>query len=306
MSEHIVHTAILEDSFSLVDYSDEILPEFKDFISRYRTFGSLGCITISGDQFSFRLLEECKALWKIRRPEDYVEQKLAFVLGWVSHRATDRQMKPIWTEPKPMGKGYDADPALSPTECSIYHEGFMFREYYAGDVNFRNAILPDELGHLEITRALKTAEFFPLVQTLVLRNLFTEQTIVKNAQDYNLWFEKIGLRRQRFYVDLGRYVRSAIYPEQGKLDEFVNQINFYDRNDAILQVAKRIRGGEKPDAAEISAAVAADPASHYGKALKLAYGYIKAASDYYSSDMPFEELKERLDIGKKGRDGNTV
>ncbi|MBP7402897.1 MAG: hypothetical protein KBA30_09800 [Clostridia bacterium] len=301
-----MHTAILEDSFSLVRLSDEIIPEFKDFIAKYARFGSLGCITISGDQFSFRLLEECKAVWKTRKPEDHVEQKLAYVLGWVSHRATDRQMKPIWTEPKPMGKGYDADPALSPTECSVYHEGLMFREYYAGDTLFRDAILPDELDRLPLARAVDLRGAAAFAQPMVLRNLFEEQTLVRDAADVNDWFEKVGLRRQRFYVDLGRYVRSAMTPDPAKLAEFVTDINYYDVNDDILRIARLIRDGGTPARDEVRAAVAAEPASHYGKALKLSFGYIRAASDYYASDMPFEVLKERLDIGKKGRDGNVV
>ena len=306
MSEHIVHTAILEDSFSLVRHSDAILPSFREIVTKYRSFGGLGCITISGDQFSFRLLEECKALWNNRCPEDKIEHKLAYVLGWVSHRATDRQMKPIWREPDPMGKGYDADPRLSPTECSVYHEGFMYREYYAGDPLFRDAILPGELDRLEFGRMVRTDTAASLLQTLVLRNLFALQTIQNDEADINGWFEKIGLRRQRFYVDLNRYVQAAMTPDPDKLYEHVQRILFFDRKDIILQAARKIRDGGTLSFDEVRSAVDAEPVSHYGKALKLSFSYILAASEYYASDMPFEELKLRLDIGKRGRDGNVV
>ncbi|MBP7401460.1 MAG: hypothetical protein KBA30_02475 [Clostridia bacterium] len=306
LSEHVVHTAILEDSFNLVRFSDGILPEFRDLCEKYRGFGALGCTTISGDQFSFRLLEECRAAWPDRQPGDGIESKLAYVLGWVSHRATDRQMKPIWTEPDPMGKGYDADPALSPTECSVYHEGFMFREYYMEHERFRDAILPGGLDALAGPLGIDAAQAAPFVQTLLLRNLFEEQTLVRDPTDVNKWFERVGLRRQRFYVDLNRYVRAILTPDPAKLDEFVVSIRFFDRNDAILRMARAIRDGAEPTSTDIEAAVAAEPESHYGKALRLSYGYIRAASDYYATDMPFEELKERLDIGKRGRDGRVV
>jgi len=306
LSEHIVHTAILEDCFSLATFSDEIIPDFRDLMTRYRDFGRLGCITVSGDRFTFRLLEECKTVWKGRKPEDKIEQKLAFVLGWVSHRAADRQMKPIWTEPKALGKGTDADPRLSPTDCSVYHEGFTFREYYSGNNNFRYALFQDELEKLGISEKVKINEVFSLVQPLILKNLFELQTLEKESENIHDWFEKIALRMQHFYVDINRYVRSAMTPDPEKLNEYVNDINFFDREDLIVKTVIKVRNGGTIGSDEIKRANGEEPKSHYGKALKMAYNYVKAASDYYSSDMSIDELKERLDIGKRGRDGNVV
>jgi len=44
----------------------------------------------------------------------------------------------------------------------------------------------------------------------------------------------------------------------------------------------------------------------HAQALKMGYGYLCAASEFFFSDMTPETLTERLDIGKKGRDGKSV
>lgn len=45
--------------------------------------------------------------------------QLAFILGWITHRAADRQMKPVFrANPDPEGR----NPAL----CSVYQDAFVF------------------------------------------------------------------------------------------------------------------------------------------------------------------------------------
>jgi hypothetical protein len=38
----------------------------------------------------------------------------------------------------------------------------------------------------------------------------------------------------------------------------------------------------------------------------MGYGYLKAASDFFTSDSDPEDLRNQLDIGKPGRDGKGV
>ena len=304
LSEHIVHTAILEDCFNLMTHSDEIPPEFRKIAAKYINFARLGCITISGDKFSFRLLEDCKAKWDTRRPEQMLEPVLSFVFGWVSHRAADRQMKPIWKEPdKPKGSA-DVDPKLSPTECSIYHEGAVFRKYYTESGNLRYVISSEKFADLDRGGRIKMDKLEGLMQALVLRNLFELQTIEED--DVDAWFEKVDLRTQRFYVDINRYVASALRPEPDKAEEYLTGINFYDDSDRIIAAAKRLRNGDTMDCEELKREIFEEPASHYGKALKLAYQYVKAAGVYFFTDMSIDTLKDHLDIGKPGRDGRPA
>ena len=308
MSEHIVHTAILEDSFALGSRSEEIIPAFRKLMTDHQAFAALGCTTISGDQFSFVLLEAIRPEWETRRPEAMLEQQLAYVLGWISHRATDRQMKPIWTEPPPRGKGYDADPRLSPTECSMYHEGFMFRRYYENHPVYRYAILDHEREQLPVSGLFADTDLNAFIETQLLRNLFEEQTLgnLWDPKDLNNWFEKVTLRRQRFYVAMDRYEQASAHPDPDKVEAHVVQTGFFDEDDRIIRLAEHLRAGGEASAADIRAAVSEQPSSHYGKALLRSYEYFLAASDYYAGAISLDEMKDRLDIGKKGRDGHVV
>ena len=91
-----------------------------------------------------------------------------------------------------------------------------------------------------------------------------------------------------------------------KVQTYIVEDGFYTRDDPVIDVARRLQHGEDVDAAEVEEAVAADATSHYGKALKIAMGYLRAADEFFTSDMDLETLKRRLDIGKAGRDGLAV
>ena len=100
MSENVTHTGVLDDCFRLMLVSDEICDAFKEVAQSENDFARLGGITRSGDRFTVQLLTDFRKRWEGRRPEDKLEPKLAFVLGWLTHRAADRQMKPSpWSEP---------------------------------------------------------------------------------------------------------------------------------------------------------------------------------------------------------------
>jgi hypothetical protein len=304
MSEHIVHTGILEDSIALMPYLKKIPPDFVKAIKGHIGFARLGCITVAGDQFSFRLLEEYKPLWKNR--DDLLEAKLAFVLGWVSHRACDRQMKPLWNIKEIFGRGSDADPSVSPTECSVYHEGTLFNLYYADNPVYRLAIFPEQLS------ALPGAELFniPLAEKFIESsygmNMLDIQTFPMPPPDQR-FMENLCVQAQKFYVDISRYARATANPNPALMDNYVKKINWYDSNDPIIAQAVFARRGGIPEPSLVEAALDNSATSHYGKALQMSLGYFLAAAEYFSNDgMSIDTLKDRLDIGKKGPGGLAV
>ncbi len=304
MSEHIVHTAILEDTFRIAKGLPGIPESFREVMKDYEGFAQLGCITVSGDQFSFRLLEQYKPLWAGR--DELLKAKTAFVLGWVSHRACDREMKPIWREPKLKGRGSDVDPNLSPTECSVYHEGVMFNRYYANTPKFRLAVYPQELSRVPASDFVNLDWAAQLIQQAFGASYMNIQTLKEDAEPQE-FFEEMCMRAQKFYVDPQRYTRSAGNPDPELTKEYVTGINWVDDNDKIVQLALRLRAEESPVAAEYQSAYDAVPESHYGKALHLSLSYILTAAEYFErADMGMDELKERLDIGKKGPGGLAV
>lgn len=304
MSEHIVHTAILEDSFRIGVGLSCIPESFREIMKNFEHFAQLGCITVSGDQFSFRLLEEYKPLWPHR--DELLKAKLAFVLGWVSHRACDREMKPIWKEPKMKGRGSDVDPALSPTECSVYHEGVMFNRYYRSNSKFYLTIYPEKTECLPGADMLDLERAASFIQMAFGACYLDIQTLNpdKGMQEF---FEELCMRSQKFYVDLRRYTRASENPEPDLTAQYVTDINWISDQDPLVHLASRLRRSEIPRTEEYDTAFSAQPLSHYGKALNLSLRYIATAAEYLENPtMEIEELKERLDIGKKGPGGLAV
>jgi hypothetical protein len=304
MSEHIVHTGILEDSVAIMPYLKEIPDDFVKAVQNHIGFARLGCITVAGDSFSFRLLEEYKPLWKNR--DDLLEAKLAFVLGWVSHRACDRQMKPIWHVVEISGRGSDANPAVSPTECSVYHEGTLYNIYYADNSIFRFAIFPEQLASgpgAELFNLPLAAEF---IESSYAMNMMDIQTILPPPTDQR-FIEDLCLRAQKFYVDVSRYTRAAGRPDPELKRNYVTGINWYNEQDGIIALARLLRHGGTPERRTVEQAMQTPAASYYGKALQLSLGYICSAAAYFTDDgMSIATLKDRLDIGKKGPGGLGV
>lgn len=309
MSEHIVHVAVYEDCLNLMGASAEISDDFKRVAAEFRDFGELGSTTVSGDQFSFKLLKEYRERWAERKPEDHLEYKLAFVFGWVSHRAADREMKPVWR----LGpiKELAAKQGLKPTECSIYHEGFMFREYYLNDPIFGLAVDPKRLADESAEFKARSQRLVTLMRSLVKRNLIETHTLKPDYDDVDGWFDRLRERQQTFHVSIDRYAEAALRPDPEKVRLYLTEVNFFDERDPVIVLCKKLRQSGTDAAAagigaEVAAAVRAPNASHYAKAVALGYSYLKAASDYYAGTIDFETLTDKLDIGKSGPQGIGV
>ena len=306
MSEHVVHIGIIEDSVSLMPYLKNIPENFTRAVEKHLGFARLGSITVAWDSFSFRLLEQYKPLWKNK--DDLLEAKLSFVVGWISHRACDRQMKPIWNVSEMMSRGSDADPSVSPTEISVYHEATLYNIFYSGNPVFRNAIFPDQLASwtgAELVNIPLLSEFIESSFGMNMINIQTFKAPPENTdQDF---MERVCLNAQKFYVDVNRYTRAAKSPVPENKKNFVKDIDWFNQDDEIIKVIWQIRQGFDPGAERVQKAIAATASSHYAQAVQLSLKYITAASDYLIDEgMGMDLLKDRLDIGKLGRGGIGV
>jgi hypothetical protein len=309
MSEHIVHTGILEDSVAIMPYLKKIPEGFFQSVQRHIGFARLGCITVSGDTYSFRLLEEYKPIWKKR--DDLLEAKLAFVLGWISHRACDREMKPIWHIVEISGRGSDANPVVSPTECSVYHEGTLYNLYYSGDPVFHLAIFPGHLAEWPGAELVDLPLMSEFIESSYAMNMMDIQTIPlpspgQHSSDQR-FIEDVCLRAQKFYVDINRYTRASSQAVPSLKKSYVIDINWYNENDLIVALVSRLRRGDSISGLDIEVSLNMPASSHYGRALQLSLRYIISAATYFTDDnMSIETLKECLDIGKKGPGGLGV
>ena len=305
MSENITHTAIVDDCFRLMLASEEIGEIFKQVAREQKEAAHLGAITRKGDSHTVQLLTEFRARWEERSPEDGLESKLAFVMGWLCHRAADRQMKPVFREVEPPGED-----RARPTHTSVYHDAFIFHEVYGGGKfsPYHAAMFQDRLEALPASQHLDVAAIEELIHVLVQRALVELHTFIPEETDIEAWIGGLLKVRQTFHVDRHRYAKAIAEPDPEWVKKAITDTHFYDRSDPRIAAARALQNGESitPERIREAAAAELDNPSHYEQALRTGYGYLVAASDFFRSEMSPKQLRERLDIGKKGRDGGVV
>lgn len=277
MSEHIVHTAIVDDCLVLIRRSPTIHPAFVAVVSEHAEIARLGGITRSGDKHNPRLLSELRAGYPWAADDSQSATRLAFVIGWLSHRAADRNFKEVF-------RRLDPDSTLSPRDCSVYHDVWALREVYG-----LNAAPFDA----ELLREGRDGTGFErLSRTLVQRALIGVHTLTPEAEP-GAWIDRLVRTRSTYRVNLHRYADALHRPDPDKVRRFITEPVFYDSDDAIIQLA---RAGAEAGPVVVDTSVT--PRSLYGRALARAWRYVSAASAYFAGDLASADLTEQLDIGK--------
>jgi len=292
LSENITHTAVTDDCARLALDSPAICEAFKLCLREHLEIARLAGVTRAGDRFTTELLKKFRREWPARGPVDpLLSQKLAFVLGWLCHRAADRQMKPVFLAAEPDSEEF-------PTDCSVYHDVFLFREVYAS--GRREPYSPASLeGETESAPGVKEVE--EALRALWQRALIALHTFIPDQEDAEGWMERLFETRQRFYVDLRRYAEAFADPDPEKVQRFIVEVNFYDRRDPLIRLARSLQHGKREESIRLEAALsAAASQSQYAQALRRGCLYLAAASEFFERRVEEAELRERLDIGKPG------
>ena len=285
MSENITHTAVTDDCARLAIYSPTICALFKDVLSQHLDIARLGGITRSGGKFVVSLLGRYREAWSESEPGDLLGQKLAFVLGWLCHRAADLQMKPIF-------RAVDGECAESPTDCSVYHDVFLFRAVYANGQGepYAPGILSLDAGALE-----------DVLRSLWQRALVGMHTFIPDQEDIEGWLERLFRTRQQFYVDIERYAEAFAHPDPDKVRRFLDEVNFYQDRDPLIRLARSIQAGTPETEIDLPAALgAAATQSEYAQALRRGFLYLEAASDYFEGQIEETALADAFERGKQG------
>lgn len=292
MSENITHTAIVDDASRLAHSSDAVCPAFKSALTEYPDVARLGGITRWGDQFNPHFLTVLRDDPDSGRAGTRAAEKLAFVLGWLSHRAADRQMKPVFRE-------FDPDRTESPSDCSIYHDVFVFREVFGSGAGepYSTAMFDPALESHPGASAVDAAAVEDLFRVMWQRMLLAMHTFKPDGENIDAWLDNVIGRRQRLTVDIRRYAEAFYRPDPSKVDRFIVRPNFYDREEPLIALARALQRGDRP-VMTVAEALAVPARSRYGLALHRACRYLHAASEYFTYQTDEPDLRERLDIGK--------
>jgi hypothetical protein len=303
MSEAITHMMVADDTLRLVADLPDLAPPFREVARSDRAFARLGGVTRHGDHHTVSLLESLRDRWPDRSPEDRLEAKLAFVLGWLSHRSADRQMKPVF-------RALDADGpdgGQSPKECSVYNDALIFRRRFMGSPdNPFPTIIFEGLNKHPAAEQLKPDSLQDFFKGLFYASLMELHTFSPDDRSIEPWLDHLFTLNQKFYVEIPRYTAAILDPDPDKERRFLTEPNFYDPDDPVIAAAELLHSGKSVAPQAIEDALAADNPSHYAQILVRALAYIRAASDCFQGKLDRDGLHTALDIGQPGCDGQKV
>ena len=176
-----------------------------------------------------------------------------------------------------------------------------------------SAQLEADLRHAAVQRGVKEDAALGAVERLVLQpqdevledlfNLIGARLVIglhtfaPDGQDVNGWMRRL-VAWQRAYKELfHHYAEVYRAPAPDKLRRFVAETNFYNREDALIRLARSMQRGAIAPRPDVDAALeAAGSQSHYARALRQGQMYLRAASAYMDGAIARPALLKRLDI----------
>ena len=290
MTDRIAHTIIVDNCMRIVVLSPEICQTFKDVLSRHLEFARMGS-SQRGLPFPV-LLEELLEGWDSPPPqwggyrvhpeaeeawrEAERERTLAYVLGHMCY--------------------IGADDALSRTgdvtsqECGLYQDVHLIRDIYG-----RYGVSPYTPNFFEVgsppgSQGFTSQEVEEFFRVLIQRCLMSFHTILP-GKDFLDWLDRLIQLRHTCTEALPRYAEVFTNPDREKVRRYVMSRNFYDVEDVLVEITRRIQKGRYVLWEDIKEALeSVVEQSTYAQALARGYRYVKAASQFWQKTISSEEL----------------
>lgn len=296
MSEHITHLAVAEDSTRIACANPDFNEIMRECIQSFPAAVRYGSMTRSGDTFIFPLLERWKQKWE---DNDLQKEKMAHILGWACHLAADRTFKPIYriTDLAFYTRGYPG-----PSNASIYHDIVVLREVYDNgrEYPFHPGILSHDLtdhvasGIVPVKRVESQFAYAYASDLANLKSFLTDRM----ENDDKSFEDRCDDDRQKFYVDVERYVNAYHQPNPAWLRQYIIKPNFYDRNDPVIECAREIQKGVNRQINWPSLWLDLEKQSLYAQSLKLGFDFLIACSDFFSNKIDLQQAKIQMRTGQ--------
>lgn len=325
MSENVTHVAVCDDVARLAAYHPQIPAAFKEVLRDHLEIARLGSATRSADRWSAEVIAWARDNWpatsgangangKTNDSEEggmasTTERKLAFVLGALTHRAADRLFKPIFQYCR---EQYGQEAGI---DCSIHCDVYVFNEVYGGGEGGAR-LLPQSPGQsLRLPTSLENPyqqavfqgpqsdtgrRLEEYLRVLWQRALIGMHTFAPDASDMHGWLERLFKNMQAFSISLDHYRRVV----EGGLDtaafkRYVADTHSYDRDDTLIQLARRIQRDEPVGPGEVEAAVDAttEQSSRYARALQRGMQYLLVGGQLWRREIDEGRAKTGFDVG---------
>lgn len=287
MSEHLTHVAIFEDSYHIVKHSKEkFTAAFHESLDKAFDSG-LFCSGSRGNHFfSIPLLEKNRDIYKQGKATLKHLEQIAGAIGWITHRAADHQMKPIFRIIE-----NQKNPVLTSTEKQMYDDAESFRQVFNGGKKtstspyslLTEATLSTGMKPHPATDHIHTDVFENIFTHYILHEMLLTNNFIQQEQDVEVLVDKIIGQSQDLYEDLRIYIRAFENPEPVKQTAYLLKHNYYNPDDQIIQFVRYAQEHHKPHPSiNLDYALGqTEGKSLYAQALKKSYDYLLAASDFF-------------------------
>ena len=296
MSEYLSHAAVYDDLRRLALRHDGLPEAFHAAFRQFPDYGRAGSVTRGNYEHVVPMLAEYRTRWT---PDDEaMTQRLAFAMGWISHRAADRHIKPVAvvTEPEfyePDGEGSGISKPRVWQDLVLYDA--VYDEGRAGTIP--EHLFSRHLRDHETADALDLRSLEPVVHAQWLEGMAALHVAVSEPSAAPL-AERLDAfldARQNYYVPLGDYADRIEDPPPEEVQRFVYATHLYDADDPLIALAHAPEGGAGRPLAEARAATD-DTASQYALTLARGLGYLDAAGAFWDGDISRDALEEAFDF----------
>lgn len=302
MAEHITHIAIYDDTARLILHADGFHEAFKTSLSNHPDVGLLCSGSRGNHLFAIPFIEEVRDKWKNRKSGDGTEEKLAAAIGWLSHRAMDLQVKPMYLKIDKI-----REPRFSETENEIYHDAVTFDKVYkrgkaasfSPDVYLSEATFSDNMEGHAGAEMLHVAQVEPLMCALVQQNLTAMRQFNTTAQSPDEWLEQFPNHYQKLGENLQTYIEAFQRPDPVKMEKYIYSVNYYNEEDELIRMARDLQEGREPTVKLEEALEKAEQQSHYAQGLRRSMLFARAANDFFLKKTDKEKTYDLVEIFHK-------
>lgn len=129
------------------------------------------------------------------------------------------------------------------------------------------------------------------------RMITRTHTLTPDYDDGEGWTLRISAWRDKSLALMHRYAAAYVAPVPAKLDKYITKLNFYNREDGLIAMARRLQNNKPVSTRDIQKELETGKSqSLYARILKDGIRSIQMANKFWVGKISISELRKKLDI----------
>jgi hypothetical protein len=304
MSEHITHIAVFEDTARLYLNSPDICEPFKTVTKNQYDSCLIACGSRGNHLFSVPIIEEYTKSWAAEKNNKKAQIKMAFAIGWITHRASDKQTNAIDDR-----NGQNPDPRYDGQTSAIYQDANSFEKVYDSGkkppLSENEALQPStfdyDMRSHPAAKVISVKKSEPLFSWMWQKDLQSMHIFSHQEKDFEKWLDTYVSRWPKFSEDFREYEKAHMDPDPVLEKKYYQIDNLYNEKDALIRFVRAIQKDQKPSVDLKTALQNNENDSEYAKAVRRSYVNVKALSDFFTGKISKDSAYDIVEINKNER-----